>query len=94
MGKLSSILMSRDRLGHPISVNYKGEDTHKTKIGAFLSIGIQVMVVIFMIQRIIALVEMTDPTIVNQTRPIYEEEAEEFGQLELEDYHFNFGVFF
>ena len=94
MGKLSNILMSRDRLGHPISVNYKGEDTHKTKIGALLSIGIQVMVIIFLIQRTIALVEMSDPTIVNQTRPIYEAEAEEFGQLELEDYHFNFGVFF
>ena len=37
---------------------------------------------------------MSDPTITNQTRPIYEHEAEEFGQLELEDYRFNFGVFF
>ena len=49
MGKLSNIFMSRDRLGHPITVNYKGEDTHKTKIGAFFSIGIQVMVTIFLI---------------------------------------------
>ena len=44
--------------------------------------------------RIIALVEMSDPSITTQTRPIYEYEAEEFGQLELEKYRFNFGVFF
>ena len=33
-------LLSRDMLGHPISINYKGEGTHNTKLGAFVSIGI------------------------------------------------------
>ena len=38
--KLLDLFLSRDILGHPISVNYQGEDTHRTKIGAFISIGI------------------------------------------------------
>ena len=38
MGRLVDILLSRDTLGHPMSVNYKGSDSYQTKLGAFLSI--------------------------------------------------------
>ena len=37
---LSSFLMSRDVLGHPVSVNYKGSDAFQTKLGAFISIAV------------------------------------------------------
>lgn len=46
---LTSLLLSRDMLGHNISINYKGESTYNTKFGAFLSIGIQVLVLIQLI---------------------------------------------
>ena len=36
---------------------------------------------------------MLEPSTANNTRPIYEEEVAHFGQLQLEDYKFNFGVY-
>ena len=84
MGFLKFIL-ARDVLGHPITINYKGEDTYKTKIGAFLSIGVQVMVLIFLAMKVIALIEMSDPNILIQDRPIYKEEVNDFGDISLDD---------
>ena len=44
--------------------------------------------------RINSLIHMTEPSTANNTRPMYEEEVAHFGQLNLEDYSFNFGVYF
>ena len=44
--------------------------------------------------RVISLVTMSDPTISNQSRPIYKEESIHFGRMNLNEYNFNFGVFF
>ena len=84
MGFLKFFL-ARDMLGHPITINYKGEDTYKTNIGAFLSIGVQVMVLIFLAMKVIALIEMSDPNILIQDRPIYKEEVNDFGHISLDD---------
>ena len=84
MGFLKFIL-ARDVLGHPITINYKGEDTYKTKVGAFLSIGVQVMVLIFLAMKVIALIDMSDPNILIQDRPIYKEEVNDFGHISLDD---------
>ena len=37
---------------------------------------------------------MNDPSILNLERPIYQEESEEFGSINLDEKRFNFGVFF
>ena len=37
---------------------------------------------------------MNDPSIQNLERPIYEEESEEFGNINLDENKFNIGVFF
>ena len=47
---LMNFFLSRDLLGHQISVNYKGEGTFNTKLGAFLSLGILVLVLIQLVQ--------------------------------------------
>ena len=70
MMKFRSILMSRDLLGHPLSVNYKGSEAFPTKLGAFISIGIQGLVLVFLALRLIALIEMADPNIISYERPI------------------------
>ena len=93
MGFLKFFL-ARDMLGHPITINYKGEDTYKTKIGAFLSIGVQVMVLIFLTMKMIALIDMSDPYISIQDRPIYKEEVIDFKDINLDEHRFNFGVYF
>ena len=37
---------------------------------------------------------MTDPSIEQYSRPIYEEEDEAFGEINLDEYRFNFGLIF
>ena len=86
--------LSRDMLGHPITINYMGEDTYKTKMGASLSIVVQVMVLIFLTMKIIALIEMSDPQTSIQERPIYESELDEYGAINLNEQRFNLGVYF
>ena len=37
---------------------------------------------------------MSEPNVNIQNRPIYKEEVENFGSMQLEEYRFNFGVYF
>jgi len=48
MGKLIDLLLARDKLGHGLSFNYKGNESHPTKLGAFFSIAIQAMTLIYL----------------------------------------------
>ena len=88
-----SFLLSRDMLGHDLSITYKGETTFNTKLGAFLSIAVQVLVLIQLIQLTIDMLQMNDPTILSYNRPLYEEEVSELGQINLNEFRLNFGVF-
>ena len=74
-----SLFLSRDMLGHPLTINYKGDGNFNTKLGAFLSISIQVMVLYILVSLTIDMIEMNDPSILSYKRPLYEEEAEELG---------------
>ena len=89
----TSLLLSRDMLGHPLSINYKGSATFKTILGAILSIGIQVLVLIQLIQLTIDMVQMNDPIILSYSRPLYEEEVNDFGQINMNEYRLDFGVY-
>ena len=90
---LSTFLINRDNLGHPITVNYKGSDTYQTKLGGFFTIGIRAMMLIYLLITVIALVSMSDPTIITYSRRLYKEEVEDMGAINpAQDYFFNFGV--
>ena len=47
-------LLSQDRYGHIIGVHYNGEDSYKTKLGAFCSIGVYAL----MFSNFVALLNM------------------------------------
>ena len=79
----SSFILRRDLLGHPVSINYKGESSYNTYFGSFLSIVIYALVLVQLVQRIIDLINMSDPNITIIERPVYEEESVNFGQLNL-----------
>ena len=59
--RFRNILMSRDLLGHPLSLNYKGYESFPTKLGAYISIAIQGIVLAYFARKLIALFAMTDP---------------------------------
>ena len=51
------------------------------------------MVLIFLVQKSVELITMSDPTIHIQSRQLYKEEVEDFGDMLLDEYRFNLGVF-
>ena len=90
---LKDFLLSRDELSHPVTMNYRGGDVFPTKLGAALSIGIKILVLIYLVQDMTELVEMTSPTIESYTRPMYDEEIADFGAVNFKDYKFIAGIY-
>ena len=46
MGRFSDFIVSFDIFGHPVGVNYKGEDTFKTRLGAFCTVSMYVLTIL------------------------------------------------
>lgn len=55
--------MSGDVLGHPLTINFKGNENHPSKCGAFLTILVQVLVLMQLIQKGIDMIFMNQPII-------------------------------
>ena len=91
---LSSWLLAKDHLGTDISITYKGSDKFNTYVGSIVSLCIYGLVLVQLFEKLVGLFGMTDPSITILSRPIYEAENEEFGVVNLNDYRFNFGVYF
>ena len=56
--------------------------------------GIQILVLAQLIQKTLDLVQMNEPSIQSYTRPLYEAEVNEQGDVNLYEERFNFGVYF
>ena len=61
--ELVNFLLARDKTGHPISINYKGNEAHPSILGTLITIAIYVLVGLQLFNRTIALFEMSDPGI-------------------------------
>ena len=46
MGKLSDLIVSIDIFGHPVGVNYKGEESFRTRLGAFCTVAFYVLTIL------------------------------------------------
>ena len=89
----SNLLLSRDAMGTPVSLNFRGNDKNPTKLGGLITIAVQALVLFTLVRRCTSLINMEDPSIQSFTRPIYAEEIEEFGEMKFSDYHFSVGVY-
>ena len=86
-------LLARDSLGHNISINYQGSDKYNTIVGSIISMSIHMLVLVQLATKMVALINMTDPQITSFSRPIYNTEVDEFGNLTFVDHRFNFGIY-
>ena len=62
--------------------------------GSIITILIWGLVIAYLAQKSISLVEMSHPTIQSYRRSIYRDEQEAYGAINLNDSGFNFGLFF
>ena len=79
MGFLSQLILSCDSLGHAHSLKYQGRNKYNTYVGAFISIAISILVLVFLTQKVISLIGMSEPTIEYHQRYLYEDEVNSFG---------------
>ncbi len=56
-------MTSFDVFGEPITINYKGEATFKTCLGALATIGLKIFVLVFAVTQLLALTHYKDPDI-------------------------------
>lgn len=63
MGGFLNFMLSQDILGHEHSINYMGDVTFNTKLGALLSIIIKILVLYQLVEKSIELLAMSDPGI-------------------------------
>lgn len=86
MGNFLNFFVSFDIFGHPVGVNYKGEDTFKTRVGAFCTLAMYVVTFVSLIAMITAFnnnSKMETSTQQSQFDP-YEEPAFGFEEYQAE----------
>ena len=59
--KTQKYITGYDQFGVPITVNYKGEDTYKTFLGALCTISVITLMMFFVYQSFDKMVNRTDP---------------------------------
>ena len=63
MGKLCKFLKSQDAFGSAVALNYDGEATYKTGLGALMTIAIKTFLLVFAATQTLALFGCKDPVI-------------------------------
>ena len=54
--RLTRFLLGLDKLGHSLTIKYKGKGMHQTKLGSFITIVIQILVIVMLVNRTTELV--------------------------------------
>ena len=58
-----AFVTSFDAFGEPVSINYKGDSTYKTCLGALFTICLKSFVLVFALTQLVALFQFKDPEI-------------------------------
>ena len=64
-GKAHRFFTSFDTFGEPVSLNFKGDDTYRTAVGALFSIAIKLFIIVYAAQQLIKLAYYDDAKINN-----------------------------
>ena len=70
MQTLDEKFIGLDTYGVPVTVNYRGEDTYKTRFGALLSLLSYFLIISFAVEKGVMLVERNSPSITVTTEVI------------------------
>ena len=85
------LLRTIDDFGHPIRVNFKGEEHHQTACGGFLTIGVRIFIIIAIVKAATEVYLMQDPVIKSLTRPLSLADREEIGEIEFSSNNYFLG---
>ena len=83
---ISKALKSVDMYGHPINVNYRGENSYKTSYGGLLSLLTYFLTIIMVVRATEELVLMKDPSVKVDQKPLSYADREELAPMNVADY--------
>lgn len=87
----TEFFLAQDRLGHPFSLTYEGRNSHQTWLGAVLSIGVNIFVLLILAQKTLDVAYMRDPDVKMNRRQIFKDEVEQAGLINLSEHGMNIG---
>ena len=67
---LTRFLRNRDSFGHAVQLIYKGNKTYNSIFGGIITLMIQTLTLIMVIQAVTELASMEDPLIINYPKPL------------------------
>jgi len=70
MTQILRYLRSFDSFGEPVSINYKGDSSFKTSIGAFFSIVLKALVLTFALLSLLDLFAYKNPQIIQVSQTL------------------------
>ena len=79
-------LRNRDSFGHSVKLGYKGNDKYYSAIGGILTLFVQVLSLVMVIQAIDELYVMRDPLITNYAQPLTKEQRSQLIPMKFDDY--------
>ena len=77
------LLLGRDQMGYEPKLTYMGNQQYRTKLGAVLTLLVQLLVIMQLIKQLVKLVEMSEPNVHSYQRPMYEYEITDLGEVVL-----------
>ena len=82
----SNLLKSIDSFGHPIQVNYKGEETFKSQVGGLLSLLSLALTLVLVVRAVNEMVVMEEPTLKEFSKLLQLEDRNELVPVRFSDY--------
>ena len=86
-------LMNRDHFGHSMKLEYKERETYNSLFGGIMTLLMQGLTLVMVIQAIIELYSMEDPIIINYTKPADPEDISRLIPLKFSE-HDNYVIAF
>ena len=77
-----------DAMGHPITVNFRGNDSHQTLCGAMLTIAVKALTLVFAANALFELLAMKEPSITFNETTLLVEEQQQLSPIVFDDYEF------
>ena len=88
------MLKSIDSFGHPIQVNYKGEETFKSQVGGLLSLLSLALTLVLVVRAVNEMVVMEEPTLTEFSKPLQMEDRKELVPVRFSDFDLIFMFIF
>ena len=85
MERFTRLVLAQDRLGHRFNLNYKGKESYNTWFGTLLSLVVNLLVLTIFLDKATEVFNMNDPDVSVNSRPLFKEELEEIGEINLKD---------